>query len=122
MNASNIFEIRVERSYTLVRFFGFVDASTVQQIKPALQRQIPTQCKNIVIDLAKAGFLDSHGVGLFVSLLKQAHKNGGRIVFSGASGQPASVLKMVGFNGDIVTYSNDLEAACDLVTEGKKAV
>lgn len=109
MNTSHIFEVRTGhdptgRELTLVRFFGFVDAATVQQIRPAIQRQIPAQSCNLVIDLKDVGFLDSHGIGLFVSFLKQAHRNSGRIIFAGATGQPASMLRMVGLNGAHVSY------------------
>lgn len=119
MNTSNIFEIQVKPELTLVRFFGFVDAATVQQIKPALQRQIPAQSYNLVIDLKDVGFLDSHGVGLFVSFLKQAHRNNGRIVFAGATGQPASVLQMVGLNGALVTYCANTAEAFRLFDKNK---
>ena len=111
MVTGSIFEIQPRQDYTLVRFFGFVDAATVLQIKPAIQRQMPESCANIVIDLKGVGFLDSHGVGLFVSFLKQAHRQKGRIVFAGATGQPASVLHMVGLNGALVTYCETVKEA-----------
>lgn len=113
MYASNIFEIQIQPQWTLIRFFGFVDASTVQQLKPSLQSQIPRQNRNIIVDLKEVGFLDSHGVGLFVSLLKQVHRNKGSMLIACASGQPASVLQMVGLNGTLVTY-------CDSVNEAYK--
>ena len=121
MNTSNIFEIQIRPELTLLRFFGFVDAATVQQIKPALQKQIPAQCYNLIIDLKDVGFLDSHGVGLFVSFLKQAHRNKGRIIFTGASGQPASVLQMVGLNGALVTYCASVAEALKIFEKDKKA-
>lgn len=121
MSTSNIFEIQTRHDYTLVRFFGFVDAATVQQIKPTLQKQIPAQVPNLVIDLREVGFLDSHGVGLFVSFLKQAHRNNGRIIFAGATGQPASVLQMVGLNGALVTYCATAREACGLMEKDKTA-
>jgi anti-anti-sigma factor len=111
MNASNVFEIQIQPEYTLVRFFGFVDAATVQQLKPSLQLQIPQQTSNLIIDLKDVGFLDSHGIGMFVSLLKQAHKNHGRVIFANTTGQPASVLQMVGFNSGLVTYCNTVNDA-----------
>lgn len=111
MNASNIFELQINPDYTLIRFFNFVDALTVDRVKPTLQEKIPAGCKNIIIDLRDVNFLDSHGVGLFVSLLKQTHRNKGRVVFAGAGGQPASVLQMVGFNGALVTYCPTIDEA-----------
>jgi anti-sigma B factor antagonist len=114
MPAGNVFEIQNDPRFSMVRFFGYVDASTVQQIRPVLQEKIPANCVNLVIDLQRVEFLDSHGVGLFVSLLKRVHGNRGHLIFAGTGGQPAAVLHMVGFNGPLVTYCDTAAQACAL--------
>jgi anti-anti-sigma factor len=111
MSMNSRYEIENRESYALIRFSGFVDASTVVQARPVLQSQVPATAKNFIVDLAAADFLDSHGVGLFVTLLKRAHANHGYIIFAGAGGQPLSVLQMVGFNGELVQYVDDLAIA-----------
>lgn len=98
------FHVRTAPSHAVITFSGFVDAASVEEAKPALQRLVPVTCPHIVVDLAGVEFLDSHGVGLFVSLLKRAHMNKGKLYFAGASGQPASVLNMVGFSGNTIVY------------------
>ena len=108
---ATVFEIQPRNGYMLLRFFGFIDASTVEQIKPALVDKIPPNCGNIVIDMQHVDFLDSHGVGFFVSLMKRANRNGGQICFASAEGQPASVLNMVGFNSQLVTYCKNTQEA-----------
>ncbi|HYD18127.1 MAG TPA: STAS domain-containing protein [Patescibacteria group bacterium] len=115
MSITSRFEVKNTPLYALIKFIGFVDASTVLSARPALQQEAPPSCVNFVVDLSEADFLDSHGVGLFVSLLKRAHANRGRIVFAGATGQPESVLQMVGFNGELVTYVESLAAAEELL-------
>jgi anti-sigma B factor antagonist len=106
------FRVENEPRYSLVHFSGFVDASVVEQARAALLRQIPQDCRHIILDLSAVEFLDSHGVGLFVSLLKRTHANKGRLYFAGADAQPAAVLKMVGFsNGDLVSYCATKEEA-----------
>lgn len=119
MNLSRIFEIQPAADYTLIRFYGFIDASTVEHIRPMLQRQLPDHSANLIVDMREVGFLDSHGVGLFVSLLKQAHRNKGRMAFAAAKGQPSSVLKMVGFNGGLVSYCATLNDAYALFAKNK---
>lgn len=111
MSINSTYDIENRENYALIRFSGFVDASTVVQARPVLQSKVPATAKNFIIDLAAADFLDSHGVGLFVSLLKRAHANRGHIIFAGAEGQPLSVLQMVGFNGELVQYLDTLAAA-----------
>jgi anti-anti-sigma factor len=112
-------KIQPASDYTLIRFYGFIDAATVQQIRPALQRQLPEHSANLIVDMREVGFLDSHGIGLFVSLLKQAHKKKGRLAFAAAKGQPSSVLKMVGFNGGLVSYCPTLNHAYALFAKNR---
>lgn len=119
MRTGNIFEIQTQPDFTLVRFYGFIDAATVQQIRPALRCQLPEDTANLVIDLCHVSFLDSHGIGLFVSLLKQSHRHKGKLAFAGAKGQPASVLQMVGFNGGLVSYCPTWQEAATLFSQNK---
>ena len=92
MNINSILEVQNHPGFSLIRFFGFVDAGTVEHIKPVINAKLPADCSRIIIDLGKVEFLDSHGVGFFVSLLKKVHGKKGRLIFAGASNQPASVL------------------------------
>ena len=113
MSAAQMFQLQQGDNIAVITFSGQMDAASVQQIKPVLQQQLSVDAAHIIVDLEKVEFLDSHGVGLFVSLLKRAHMNRGRLVLSGAEGQPAAVLLMVGFNGELVSY-------CKTVAEAKK--
>lgn len=113
------YELQNKPAHSLLVFAGDLDAETVENIRPVLQAQLPDTCANIIVDLQRVDFLDSHGVGLFVSLLKRCHRNHGRLFVAGATGQPASVLKMVGLNASLVTYcSSRDEAALRVAREG----
>ena len=117
MTTEQMFQLQLAADYALITFRGQMDAATVQKIKPVLLAQLPVDISNIIVDLAKVEFLDSHGVGLFVSLLKRAHMHRGRLALAGAHGQPQSVLLMVGFNGELVTYCRDTREAKELFIE-----
>ncbi|MBI1216511.1 MAG: STAS domain-containing protein [Alphaproteobacteria bacterium] len=120
MTAEAQLSVHNEDDYVLISFSGFIDASVVQMARPVLLEKVPPTCGHIIIDLAGVDFLDSHGVGLFVSLLKRAHANRGHLYFAGADGQPASVLRMVGFsNGDLVSYSADAKEAAQQAAAAK---
>lgn len=109
------YELQNRATYSQLVFSSDLDAATVEHIKPALQVQLPAECAQIIIDLEKVTFIDSHGVGLFVSLLKRVHRLGGRLMIAGASGQPAAVLKMVGLNGALVSYCPDRQTALHML-------
>lgn len=107
----NVFEVQNTAGWSELRLFGQVDAAIVQEMRPLLQDKIPANCSRLIVDLGKVDFLDSHGVGLFVSLLKKVHGNNGRLFFAGADGQPAAVLKMVGFTRPYVAFCHDAAEA-----------
>ncbi len=109
------YELQNRATYSQLIFTGDLDAATVEHIRPALQAQLPQECVQIIIDLENVGFIDSHGVGLFVSLLKRVHRRGGRLLIAGAGGQPAAVLKMVGLNGALVSYCPDRQTALQML-------
>jgi anti-anti-sigma factor len=76
-----------------------------------VEAKLPPKCANIIIDLRRVEFMDSHGVGFFASLLKKTHNNKGCLIFVGAAAQPAAVLNMVGFNSPHVTYCDNIQQA-----------
>ena len=117
----NIFELQHGQNFSLIRFFGFIDASTVEKLRPVMARHLPEDCMNLIIDVTRVDFLDSHGVGFFVSLLKRTHRQGGKLCIAGIDGQPASVLQMVGFNSTLVTYCKNAEEAERLFKEETRA-
>lgn len=111
MTTANIYEMQNGTTCATIRFFGFIDASTVEAIRPTLLEKLADRHSDIVIDMRKVDFLDSHGVGLFVSLLKRASKGGGKLYITGSEGQPAAVLQMVGLNEKLVTYCTSVQEA-----------
>jgi len=120
MTPDSIFEVQNQSQFSIISFFGSVDAATIERAKNIINKKIPDDCPNIVINLENVEFLDSHGVGFFASLLKKVHRNNGKLVFAGAVDQPASVLNIVGFNGSLVTYCENLQQACALLEEEKE--
>ncbi len=98
--------ISIERkgNDTLIRFSQDLDAATVPEYRTAIDTNIDDKDIHFIVDISNVTFIDSHGVGLFVSLLKKAHNRHGKLSFQGAQEQPLSVLKMVGFNNDLVEY------------------
>lgn len=117
MTAAQPITIDNQPLFSVVAFSGYVDAATAEQARQIAAVQISSGCKNIIVDLTTVEFLDSHGVGFLVSLLKRAHQNGGHLFIAGADGQPAAVLNMVGLNDSLVTYCHDLPEAQSMVAK-----
>mgnify|MGYP000945073588 CR=1 FL=1 len=109
------YELQNRDNYSIITFAGELDAHIVETLGPAMQAQLDDTCRHLVVDLGQVGFIDSHGVGLFVKLLKRVHRRHGQFIIAGAEGQPAAVLRMVGLNKDLVTYCIDKESAIALL-------
>ena len=116
--ATRMVEIQNHPGFCVIRLEGSVDAAAIQRINLEVAVRLPPDCANIIIDLEKVEFLDSHGIGFFVSLLKKVYNNKGKLFLAGATAQPASVLDMVGFGGALIIHCEDAEKAILLARQG----
>ena len=107
------FTVEKNGSFTIIRFNCDLDASIIPEIRKEMNEHKELNNTSFIVDLSAVSFLDSHGIGLFASLLKKAHSNNGQLAFSGTDGQPKSVLNMVGFNNNIVKYYTNPEQAIE---------
>lgn len=93
-----------------ITFLDDIDAYTVSEFKDNIKSEVNNSGKSdILMDISKVEFIDSHAVGLFVSLLKIAHKNNCKMIFIGANGQPKSILNIVGLNDDVVSFVKTID-------------
>jgi anti-sigma B factor antagonist len=58
---------------------GEVDVYTAPRLKQELVSQIEDGCNNIVVDMRGVGFIDSSGLGVFVSALRRARARDGGV-------------------------------------------
>lgn len=97
--------------YTIILLQGEIDIAAATDLRDAIGNAIGETARTYYLDFTRVTFLDSHGVGLLVHVLKKVHAHDGNLVFTGLGGQPASVLKMVGFNDKIVSFAPSLSVA-----------
>ncbi len=111
-NTSQHIEIKHHNQHLILTLDGEIDAYMVTQFRPYISNALDEESKtSILINLETVTFLDSHAIGLFVHILKRTHAVNGILGFAGATGQPASVLNMVGFNDELVSYFDTLDDA-----------
>lgn len=118
MNTHPPIQVENTPDHSTIRFQGDIDAALIEKARPMIRDKLPDACRHIIVDLANVEFLDSHGVGFFASLLKKAHANKGILIFVAADGQPASVLKMVGFSGNAIRYCSTQQEAEQAIKNG----
>jgi anti-sigma B factor antagonist len=74
---------------------GELDALSVPELRPALDRLIHDGHQNIVVDLTGLRLIDSSGVGAIVYLFRRVRQGGGRVRVRGATDQPLAILRLL---------------------------
>jgi anti-sigma B factor antagonist len=74
---------------------GELDAVTVPELRPVLDKLIAEQRRKIVVDLSALRVIDSSGVGALVSLYKRALQFGGVVTVVGVRDQPKVIFELL---------------------------
>jgi anti-sigma B factor antagonist len=74
---------------------GELDATTVPDIRPAIDSLIDQKPKWVTVDLSALRLIDSSGVGAIVSLFKRLRETGGVVRVTGLRGQPKAIFQVL---------------------------
>ena len=85
-----------------------LDVSNMQDIKSDIESIIDTD-KNIILDLSQIEFLDSSGLSVLISILKQLNKaEGSSLILCGLNSQPNELMQITQLDGVF-----DIQVECD---------
>jgi len=87
-----------------------LDASNAGDFKRDIAPLLETQTK-LVIDLARLRFVDSSGLGAFISCLRKLKANGGDLKLCGMSKQVRAVFELVRMHRIFEIFASREEAA-----------
>ena len=73
-----------------------IDATTAWDLRPALLRALYTQSPELWVDLGRVNFIDSTGLGMLVSVLKEAREMNGDIRLMNAGREVRRILQVTG--------------------------
>lgn len=85
---------RVDQDVDHVRLVGRFVAADSATISDGLHRILEDGNKNVSLDLAELDFMDSSALGVLVSSLKHARKDGGDVVLRNVNPRIMSLLKL----------------------------
>jgi anti-sigma B factor antagonist len=74
-----------------------IDAAAAPAFKSALQANVPADTRRVLVDLSAVKFVDSTGLGVFVSLLKMMGKEG-KLAITGAQPPVLRLFQLTGMN------------------------
>jgi len=88
-----------------------LDASQTRQFKDEVLGLIKsTNKKNVVIDLSRLQFVDSSGLGCFLSILKSLSHEQGTLKFSGLTKSVRTIFELVSIHKILEIYPTKEEA------------
>ena len=80
----------------LFRITTDIDTGSAAELKPRLLTELRTHGPSLILDLEAVQFIDSTGLGMLVSILKEAHHAGGTIRLINPSREVMRLLQITG--------------------------
>ena len=102
---------------TVVQVSGEIDVYTAPQLRQRLRDLMEAGASNLVVDLRGVEFLDSHGLGVLIGVLKQMRTQGGTLVLVCVKESVLRVFRITGLD-QIFTIVPSVDAAVTLDDSG----
>jgi anti-sigma B factor antagonist len=83
-------------STATVRVPNDIDTSTVGELKPQLLISLREHGPTLILDMASVQFIDSMGLGMLVSILKEARNAGGTVHLVNLTREVMRLLQITG--------------------------
>jgi len=89
------FEIKAASGVTHLAIEGELDAVSVSDLRPDLDKLVKGRPQIVEVDLSSLRMVDSSGVGALVSLYKRVRAQGGNVVIKGIRDQPLAIFQLL---------------------------
>jgi len=107
---------RPGRGCTVVEVRGELDMATAPQLRDGLQRLVDAGDRQVVVEMAGVGFMDSSALGTLVVMFKALGDVGGRLCLAAVQPAVLSVLKVTSVDRVIDIYDTVQEAEADALS------
>ncbi len=100
----------VEDGLAIITLEGFVDAHTAPQFESAVQSEIDSGHKRLIVDCEKLSYISSAGLGVFMTFVEEVRESGGDIKICGLVPKVKHTFDILGFQ-DIFEMLENQSAA-----------
>ncbi len=105
--------VRPGRGCTVLEVRGELDMATSPHLRDGLQQLIDAGDRQVVVDLAGVGFMDSSALGALVVMFKALREAGGRLSLAAAQPAVHTVLTVTSVDRVIRVYDSVRAAEAD---------
>ncbi|PWR12807.1 anti-sigma factor antagonist [Micromonospora sicca] len=109
-----LLSVRPGRVCTVLEVRGELDMATSPQLREGLQRLVDAGDRQVVVDLAGVGFMDSSGLGALVVMFKALRDVGGRLSLAAVQPAVRRVLTVTSVDRVIHVHDSVQAAEADL--------
>jgi anti-sigma B factor antagonist len=96
----------------VVALTGRFDAGNAETVKAAFRQVINSSGRRVVVDLSQVPFIDSAGLAVLVSALKQARASAGNVLLAGVQPQTRTVFALTMLD-QVFSIHPTIQAAVD---------
>ncbi len=79
---------------SILRLFGDMDAEHSPPLKKKLQGILASGKTKLILDLREVAFIDSTGLGVLISLMRQLKENGGQLKLASLQQEVRSIFEI----------------------------
>lgn len=113
-----LLSVRPGPGCTVLEVRGELDLATSPQLHEALRRLVDIGDRQVVVDLAGVGFMDSSGLGALVVAFRALRDTGGRLVLAAVRPPVRNVLAVTSVDRAIQVYDSVPAAGAALSSTG----
>ncbi|MEU4566672.1 STAS domain-containing protein [Micromonospora sp. NPDC023956] len=110
----DLVSIRPGRGCTVLEVRGELDMATSPQLREGLQRLVDAGDRQVVVDMAGVGFMDSSALGALVVTFKALRDVGGRLSLAAVQPPVRNVLTVTSVDRVIQVYESVRAAEADM--------
>lgn len=86
--------IKIFENIGVLEVEGVVDAENSGQLKKAIQKARVAGAEHFVLDMQKVGFIDSTGLGVLISLMRQQREQEAELRLTGLQDEVRSIFEI----------------------------
>ena len=99
-------DIKLKDKTLYIQLEGEIDHHNAQGLREKIDQAFePTDCRQIVFDLAAVSFMDSSGIGMIIGRYKNANKRGGSVSVVGMNAEVSKIFQISGLAKIIDSYA-----------------
>lgn len=100
----------LDNNTVIIKLFGDIDIYTSSDLKDAMISQVDFGAKRIIIDMEDVHYIDSSGIGVFISVLGTFKKVNGKIGLIKITEPVKKVLELTKLTSFLPIYNTEIEA------------